>query len=342
MTIFPLEVIWYWVIGLAATMYVVLDGFDLGVGMLHIFTKSDYDRRIFLNSIGPVWDGNELWLVIVGGALFAGFPDAYATLFSGFYNLCMAFLAVLIFRAAAIEFRSKRKSKGWRKTWDVLFSLSSFFIAFGLGVVLGNLIEGLPLDAQRNFSGSFAYFLRPFPVLVGLLSITVFMLHGSLFLLLKTEGSLYIHVRIWARRCVSIFLAFYLLTTIVTMFHVPYMIHRMVQFPAWFIVPIATLLAILNTAGMVAKKCDGKAFIFSGLSILFLLSLFGVGTYPYLARSSVNPEWFSVTIFNAASSQLTLKVLLIIVTIGIPLVLAYGVIVYRIFRGKVKLGPTSY
>src|SRR3972149_6423750 len=164
-----LEVIWYWVIGLSVAMYVILDGFDLGVGMLHLFTKEDEERRIFLNAIGPVWDGNELWLVIVGGALFAGFPEAYATLFSSFYNLCMAFLAGIIFRSAAIEFRSKRGSKRWRNTWDRFFSFASFFIAFGLGVVLGNLIEGIPFDDQKSFSGTFSEFLRPYPILIGLL-----------------------------------------------------------------------------------------------------------------------------------------------------------------------------
>ena len=342
MTLFPLEVLWYWVIGLSVVMYVVLDGFDLGVGMLHIFTKKDQDRRIFLNAIGPIWDGNELWLVIVVGALFAGFPAAYATLFSSFYNVCMAFLAALIFRAAAIEFRSKRVSKKWRQTWDVLFTVSSFLLAFALGVVMGNLIQGLPLDAKGNFSGNFVYFLRPFPILVGLLSISIFMLHGSLFLLLKTEGALYAHTRNWAKNSAIAFFVLYLVTTIVTMFHVPYMIRRMVQFPVWFILPLAALLAILNVLRLIVKKCDGMAFISSALSILLLFSLYGVGTYPILARSSLNPEAFSVTIFNAASSKLTLRILMIIVVIGIPLILAYGFFVYRLFRGKVKLGPTSY
>ena len=342
MTLFPLEVFWYWVIGLAVVMYVVLDGFDLGVGMLHIFTKNDEDRRILLNSIGPIWDGNELWLVIVGGALFAGFPVVYAALFSGFYNICMAFLAFLIFRAAAIEFRSKRASNKWRQTWDFLFTLSSFLIAFALGVVLGNLIEGVPLDGEGFFSGGFAYFIRPFPILVGLLSIFLFMLHGALFLLLKTEEALYSQVRVWAKNSAIAFFVLYLVTTIVTMFHVPYMIHRMVEFPFWFILPLVALLSILNVFRLIVKKRDGRAFIFSALSILLLFALYGVGTYPVLARSSLNPEAFSLTIFNAASSKLTLQVLSIIVIIGVPLILAYGFFVYRTFRGKVKLGPTSY
>ncbi len=342
MTIFPLEVFWYLVVGLAVIMYVVLDGFDLGVGMLHIFSKEDQDRRILLNSIGPVWDGNEMWLVIVGGALFAGFPAAYATIFSGFYNMCMVFLACIIFRAAAIEFRSKRASKKWRQTWDVLFTISSFLIAFVLGVVLGNLIQGLPLDAKGNFSGSFAFFLRPFPILIGLLSIFLFMMHGALYLLLKTEGALYTRVRTWAKNSAVAFFVLYLLATITTMFHVPYMIKRMVQHPSWLILPLAAFLAVLFVFYSVVKKRDVIAFFSSALSILLLFLLYGVGTYPILVRSSINPEAYSVTLFNAASSKLTLQVLMIIVIIGIPLILAYGFIVYRLFRGKVKLGPSSY
>ena len=128
---------WYLILGIAVTLYVILDGFDLGVGMLHPFAKNDLDRRIFLNAIGPVWDGNEVWLVIVGGAMFAGFPDMYAALFSGFYNLCMILLCGLMFRAVAIEFRSKRPSSTWRSIWDWVFSISSFLIAFGLGLSFG-------------------------------------------------------------------------------------------------------------------------------------------------------------------------------------------------------------
>src|SRR5580700_7035846 len=142
MSAFTLSYLWYLVIGASVIFYVCLDGFDLGVGILNFFTKKDQERRIFLNSIGPVWDGNEVWFVIVGGALFAGFPDVYATLFSGFYNLCMLLLAALIFRAVAIEFRSKRESMRWRFTWDAIFSISSLLIAFGLGLTLGNLMEG--------------------------------------------------------------------------------------------------------------------------------------------------------------------------------------------------------
>ena len=155
-----LSFLWYLVIGACVIFYVALDGFDLGVGIMHFFTKKDEERRVFLNAIGPVWDGNEVWLVIVGGALFAGFPDVYATLFSGFYNFCMILLVGLIFRAVAIEFRSKRKSRRWRFTWDAIFSISSLVIAFGLGLTIGNLMAGIPLNENQDFIGSFAMFFQ--------------------------------------------------------------------------------------------------------------------------------------------------------------------------------------
>jgi cytochrome d ubiquinol oxidase subunit II len=338
----PLEVVWYFVIGSAICFYVVLDGFDLGVGMLHLFAKKDDERRLFLNAIGPVWDGNELWLVIVGGALFAGFPIAYATLFSTFYNIAMVFLAALIFRTVAIEFRSKRASFAWRKTWDVLFCIASYAIAFGAGLILGNLIEGIPLDASQIHVGTFADFLRPYPLLVGVLSVSVFMLHGALYLLLKTEGVIHDHIWRWVSRCAIFFITLFVLTTITTVLYFPFMVQRMVQHPIWFVVPLLTLVFILNIPRQIAKHRDGKAFISSSLSIIFLFLLYGVGTFPVLVPSRINPAQNSLLIYDAASSKLTLTVLLIIVAIGIPLVLAYGFIVYRIFRGKVALDSTSY
>src|SRR3989338_5440991 len=151
----PLEALWYAVIGASLLFYTILDGFDLGVGALHLFARGDTQRRIFLNAIGPVWDGNEVWIVIVMGGMFAGFPNVYATIFSGFYTLLMFLIAGLMFRAVAIEFRSKRESPKWRSLWDVVFSFASILVAFVLGVLIGNMIRGIPLDAEQNYVGTF-------------------------------------------------------------------------------------------------------------------------------------------------------------------------------------------
>ncbi|MBS0604394.1 MAG: cytochrome d ubiquinol oxidase subunit II [Verrucomicrobia bacterium] len=342
MSEFTLSFIWYLVIGVAVIFYVALDGFDLGVGIMNFFTKKDDERRIFLNSIGPVWDGNEVWLVIVGGALFAGFPDVYATLFSGFYNLCMILLAGLIFRAVAIEFRSKRKSMKWRSIWDAVFSVSSLLISFGLGVTLGNLIIGIPLNENGDFVGSFALFFRPFPILIGLFTISLLMMHGSIYLAMKTEGALHKRLRVWAKRCIMIFVGFYVVTTVATWIGAPHMFERFRENPWFLVVPLLALLSILNVPRMFTRNSDGWAFLSSCGCILLLFCVFGIGTFPYLVRSTINPDTASLTFFNSSASVLTLKVLLIIVAIGVPLVLAYGTMIYRVFRGKVKLEKSSY
>jgi cytochrome d ubiquinol oxidase subunit II len=337
-----LSFIWYLIIGMSVILYVALDGFDLGVGIMNLFTKKDAERRIFLNAIGPVWDGNEVWLVIIGGALFAGFPDVYATLFSGFYNLCMLLLAGLIFRAVAIEFRSKRKSMKWRYTWDAVFSLSSLLISFGLGVALGNLMEGIPLNENQDFVGSFSLFFRPFPILIGLFTVSLLMMHGSIYLAMKTEGMLHRRLRIWVNRCIFAFIGFFVLTTVVIWSLAPHVAFRFKEEPMYLVVPALALLAVLNVPYVFKRNKDGWAFLSSCFCIALLFCVFGIGTFPYLIRSTINPETNSLTFFNAAASFLTLKVLLIIVAIGIPLVFAYGIVVYRIFRGKVKMSHMSY
>jgi cytochrome d ubiquinol oxidase subunit II len=337
-----LEILWYIVIITAMMCYIMLDGFDMGVGALHLFVKKDQERRVFLNAIGPVWDGNEVWLVIVIGALFAGFPDVYATLLSSFYMLIMLFICGLIFRACAIEFRSKQESPKWRQVWDVVFSVSSAVIAFGAGVILGNLIVGIPLDPEGAFLGSFSELFGFYPVLVGFLTVFLCMMHGSIYLVMKTEGALHLRLRKWVNRIMVGFLGFYVLTTIVTLMNLPHMIERMVNHPCLFALPLCALLAILNVPRLIHRGQDGRAFIFSCLSIVFFLSLFAVGTFPEMIRSTLNAEENSLTVFNSASSPLTLKVLLIIVAIGLPLVFAYGVYIYRTFRGKVKIEKHSY
>lgn len=323
-------------------MYTVLDGFDLGVGAWHLLAKNDRQRRIFLNSIGPVWDGNEVWLVIIMGGLFAGFPNVYATIFSGFYSLLMFMIAGLIFRAVAIEFRSKRESVKWRALWDVVFSFSSIVVAFVLGLLIGNMIRGIPIDTQQNYVGDFIYFLHPYALLVGVTTVSLFAMHGAVFLNMKTEGEANAVIQKWINPSIVFFLFWYAITTVATLIYMPHMLANFHNHPFLFIFPLLSLLAILNVPYQVRKKNEGWAFIFSSLSIAFLLILYGLGTYPVLVPSTLEPLTNSLTIFNSASSPKTLTVLLIVVVIGVPLVLAYGLWIYHIFRGKVRLEKTSY
>ena len=342
MTVFSLEFLWYLVIIASLIFYSVLDGFDLGVGCLHLFARKDEERRLILNSIGPVWDGNEVWLVVIGGALFAGFPNVFATLFSSFYDFVMILLFGLIFRAVSIEFRSKHESKRWRKNWDIAFCVASFIIAFGAGLVFGNLIQGIPLDKDQDFVGTFFGFLGPYPLLFGLTTVALFSMHGSIYLVMKTEGVFHNYVRRWVDRCILVFIACYIMLTFATFIFAPHMITRMLENPWLFLVPIAAFITILNIPREIKKNRDGWAFISSCISIAFLLALFAIGTFPVLIRSTIEPQEYSLVISNSASSPLTLKILLIIALIGVPMVLAYGFYIYRLFRGKVKLDDHSY
>jgi cytochrome d ubiquinol oxidase subunit II len=338
---FDLNTIWFLLVGVLFSGYAILDGFDLGVGALHLFTKKDHDRRIMLNSIGPVWDGNEVWLVTGGGALFAAFPDVYATTFSGFYLAFMLLLVALIFRAAAIEFRSKRESATWRKTWDISFSVSSIVSALLIGVALGNVAQGIPLTADYEYTGGLLGLLRPFPLVVGLTTVSLFAMHGAIFVLMKTEGELHDMVRGWVPRLIGLFVAGYVLTTVLILAFVPHMTTLLFDYPVLFIVPLLNALAIANIPREISRGNDFKAFLSSCVAMVLLMGLFGIGMYPDMVFSSPVAE-NSLTIYNAASSAKTHQIMLIIALIGMPIVIAYTVSIYWIFRGKVKLDAHSY
>lgn len=336
-----LEFIWFFVFVILVIGYAILDGFDLGVGMLHLFSRDDQERRLLLNSIGPVWDGNEVWLVTAAGALFAGFPPIYAVICSAFYEPVMLFLTAIIFRAVAIEFRSKRESLKWRMTFDILFSLGSALIAFILGFILGNLIQGLPIDAERECTGSCLDFFNPYGILTGFLMITLFMMHGSIYLVMKTSDDLHDHMRSWVNPCIIAFIMVYAITTAATLIYMPHMVQAIKEAPWIFSVAVINMFTIANIPREIHLGRDMRAFLCSCLNIICLMALYAIGTYPTVVRSLISPD-NNLTIYNSASSPGTLKILLIIALIGVPLVLAYTVAIYYIFRGKVKLDSSSY
>lgn len=336
-----LNTIWFILIGVLFTGYAILDGFDLGVGALHLFTKSDVERRTFLNAIGPVWDGNEVWLVTAGGALFAAFPEVYATAFSGFYLALMLLLFCLIFRAVAIEFRSKQEMLWWRRMWDVSFSVSSVLASFLIGVALGNIGIGIPLDSDHEFIGTFLGLLNPYAILVGVTTVSLFMMHGAIYVVMKTEGELHDKVRGWINNSIIFFIICYATTTMATLLYVPQMADVIKGNPALFLVPLMNMLAIANIPREIYHGRDWRAFLSSSFAIVFLLALFGIGMFPNMIFSNPIAE-NSLNIYNAASSAKTLKIMLIIAAMGVPVVLAYTISIYWIFRGKVKLDSTSY
>ncbi|MFZ1684952.1 MAG: cytochrome d ubiquinol oxidase subunit II [Candidatus Zixiibacteriota bacterium] len=338
---FDLNTIWFILVGTLFSGYAMLDGFDLGVGALHLFTRTDVDRRTMLNAIGPVWDGNEVWLVTGGGALFAAFPDVYATAFSGFYIPFMLLLFALIFRAVAIEFRSKQESKSWRQAWDISFSAASILAALLIGIALGNIAWGIPLGPDREFAGTLLGLVRPFPLLVGLTTVALFVMHGAIYVVLKTEGELHLKARTWVRNGIIFFIICYAVTTLFTLLYVPHMTVAIKSHPGLFLIPLVTILAIANIPRAIHLGNDFQAFISSCAAIVALLALFGIGMFPNLIYSYPNPE-LSLTIHNAASSPRTLKIMLIMAGLGIPMVVAYTVSIYWVFRGKVKIESHSY
>lgn len=333
--------LWFLIVGALFSGYAILDGFDLGAGAWHLFFKDDRSRRIALNAVGPVWDGNEVWLVIGGGALFAGFPEAYATLFSAMYIPFILFLGFLIFRAVSIEFRGKEQMKWWRNTWDFCYSISSAMLGLLLGVVLGNVLIGINMNEEYVFTGSWLEFLNPYALSVGLTTLALFMVHGAIYLTMKTEGKLFEQVARLLRRSILFFVLTFSLVSVISVLYFPHLSDRLLSTPILFVVPVLAFLSIANVPRLASKGKYLRSFIFSSLSVCFLLILVAIELYPVIILSKGDVD-NSLTIYNAASSEKALGIMLTIVAIGFPLVVAYTVFVYRTFWGKVKLDDTSY
>jgi cytochrome d ubiquinol oxidase subunit II len=341
MDITTCQLLWYVVFITSIFAYAALDGFDLGVGCLHLFTKSDTDRRIFMNAIGPVWDQNSLWVVITGGVLIAGFPPAFSELLSSLYIPMMILIFCFTYRAVAIEFRSKIASPKWRSFWDVVFSLASIGMAFGLGVVTANLIEGLPINDKGEFVKDLSSLFTPYAITLGLFVIVLFMLHGSLYLTLKTTGAIHERLRRWNFRIFVLFVLFWAFVTGLTPLFEPHVTQFMQDKPAFYPFAFIGLMGIIALYYSLKKRFDGWAFVSSGIIILSLVLLYALGSFPNLVRSSLSPD-FSLTIYNSSSSLLTLQILLGMACLGVPLFLFYLANAYKVFQGKVELDTMSY
>jgi cytochrome bd ubiquinol oxidase subunit II len=338
---FDLNTIWFVLVGVLFTGYAMLDGFDLGIGALHLFTKKDEERRVMLNAIGPVWDGNEVWLVTGGGALFAAFPNVYATVFSGFYLAFILLLFALIFRGVAIEFRSKQPMYWWRQMWDIGFAAGSIVAALLIGIAMGNIAYGVPIDANGEFAGTFPGLLTPYPLLMGITTVALFMMHGAIYGLMKTEGELHDKLRRWAMNAIIFFVICAAVTTMVTLLYVPHMAQQLKNHPWLFSIALLNMLAIANIPREFYHGRDWYAFLSSCATMLTLMALFGIDQYPNMVYSLPNPG-NSLTIYNAASSHKTLGIMLVIAGLGVPVVVAYTTCIYWIFRGKVKMDRMSY
>ena len=336
-----LNTIWFMLIGVLMFGYAALDGFDLGVGVMHLFATSEKQRRTNMAAIGPVWDGNEVWLLSVGGALFAAFPIVYATTFSGFYLAFMLLLFALIFRAISLEFRAQVDSVLWKRFWDFAFGLGSLVPAVLFGVAVGNILRGLPIDAHGGLNVPFVALLNPYALLVGALSLAMFLMQGGTYLASRTEGDLCRWAARWASGAWFAFVVLYVLATIATFFTVPYLFEGILSKPALWIIIAAMLAGIVGVPLALRAKAYVRALLASSLSIASLIGLMGVSLYPRMVPSSLDLA-NSLTIYNAASTPRAHAVMLIIALTGLPLVIAYTVFVYKVFMGKIDLSREHY
>ncbi len=327
-----LNTLWFILIGVLFSGFFILEGFDYGVGILLPFLgKTDEERRRIINTIGPVWDGNEVWIITAGGAVFAAFPHWYATLFSGFYLALFLMLVALILRGVAFEFRSKDSRPAWRATWDWAIFVGSAVPALLWGVALGNLLRGVPIDAGKQYVGGFFNLLGPYTLIVGVTTLAAFATHGAIFLHLKSTDRIKERAGRAIRRIgpaatvlIGLFvIATYLWTDAFT---------RLGLNPG--LVPILSLIAMLGAGVFVRVERMGWAFTMTCLAIALATATIFMALYPRVMVSSLNPEW-SLTIYNASSSPYTLRIMSIVAFIFVPVVLAYQGWTYWVFRHRV-------
>jgi len=327
-----LNTLWFILIGVLFTGFFVLEGFDYGVGILLLFLgKDDDERRAIINTIGPFWDGNEVWLLTAGGAIFAAFPHWYATLFSGFYLALVLMLVALILRGVAFEFRSKDARSGWRNFWDWAIFFGSFVPALLWGVAFGNILRGIPINAQMTYTGDFFGLLNPYALVTGLFGLVVMTLHGAVYLALKTENALTTRAREVASKLAYVALALYVVALVATILSTDLMARPTM--------PIVT--AILGGAALVAamwflqRQREGWAFGMTALAIVATVVTIFLTLFPRVLISSTDPK-FNLTIYNASSSPYTLTIMTIVAVIFVPIVLAYQGWTYYVFRQRVS------
>jgi cytochrome d ubiquinol oxidase subunit II len=327
-----LNSVWFILVSVLVIGFFLLEGFDYGVGILMPFLgKDDLDRRVIINSIGPFWDGNEVWLITAGGAMFAAFPDWYATMFSGFYLALVLMLLTLIVRGVGFEFRSKDKHPGWRRAWDWMIFVGSLVPALLWGVAFANLIRGVPINGEMQYLGSLWTLLNPYALSGGLATLTAFTLHGAIFLCLKTRGEIAERahraaVRLWLPT------VFFVLAFVVATYFTTDMFARLGINPGP--VPLAAGAALLAAGWFIRQQAHGWAFVMTCLTIALSAATVAIGLYPRLMVSSLNPAW-SLTIYNAASSPYTLQIMTVVALIFVPIVVLYQGWSYWVFRKRI-------
>ena len=328
-----LQITWFVLWAVLWSVYFMLDGFVLGLGFLSgLIAKNDTEKRILINAVGPVWDGNEVWLLTAGGATFAAFPTTYALMFSYLYTALLLLLFASIVRGVAFEFRGKMDSLEWKKAWDVAIVVSSFLPALLFGVAFGNIFSGLPMDAT-GYHGGLLSLLNPYGIVTGLLFVLLFGVHGALYAAVKTTGEL-------SERAFGLAKLLWiplLLIAVVFLGHTAYatkLYANYVKAPVLFVAPLVAVLAMVAVQFFMIKQAALKAFTASCITVVFVVVTGVAGLFPNLIPSSLDPA-YSLTIFNSSSSQYTLTIMTVVALIFVPIVILYKIWVYRIFRAPV-------
>jgi cytochrome bd ubiquinol oxidase subunit II len=336
-----LQLIWFILWGLLWAIYFITDGFDLGIGSLYPFLgKSENDRQVMIHSMGPLWDGNEVWLLTAGGVTFAAFPTVYAVMFSSLYSALMLLLFALIVRGVAFEFRGKVDSPGWRRIWDACIFVGSFLPALLLGVAFANIFRGLPIDGDGLFHGNLLTLLNPYGLLGGVLFVLLFLMHGAIWLAVKTQGGLYDRAAKAANNLWPVLLVVAVLFLVASFFATP-LYDNYLAHPAMSVVILITVAALLGIKVFLKKQAMFKAWFASALTIIGATFYGVLGLYPNMFPSTLDPQ-FSLTAHNASSSALTLKIMLMVALIFVPVVIAYQAWAYKTFSGKITEEELAY
>lgn len=327
-----LNTLWFILIGVLFTGFFVLEGFDYGVGILLPFLgKDDDERRVIINTIGPFWDGNEVWLLTAGGAIFAAFPNWYATMFSGFYLALVLMLLALILRGVAFEFRSKDTRRAWRNFWDWAIFFGSFVPALLWGVAFGNILRGIPINAQMTYTGDFFGLLNPYALVTGLFGLAMMTLHGAVYLTLKTENTIAARAHASATKVGYAAAVLYVLALLATILSTDLLARPTMPIVSALLGGIALFAAL----GALRAQRAGWAFAMTALALVATVATIFLTLFPRVLISSTDPK-FNLTIYNASSSPYTLTIMTIVAIIFVPIVLAYQGWTYYVFRQRVS------
>ncbi len=336
-----LQTIWFFLWGLLWALFFITDGFDLGIGTLYPFmAKNETEKRTMINAMGPLWDGNEVWLITAGGVTFAAFPLVYATMFSALYSALMLLLFALILRGVSFEFRSKVDHPVWRGIWDVCIFIGSFAPALLFGVAFANIFKGIPIDQEGVYHGNLLTLLNPYGLMGGILFVCLFLMHGALWLSLKTEGEFHDRAAATAQKLWPVQLVVAVLFLVASAIFTD-LYRNYLSNPLYFIIILLTVAGLLGIRFFLTQKAFFKAWTSSAVTIIGA-TFFGVaGLFPNLFPSSLDGK-YSLTAFNASSSPLTLKIMLMVVLLFIPIVLAYQIWAYMLFSHKITQEDLDY